>query len=457
MADQSKVLETMASQLTAVTAGLEALRVQGAAQTAANAETADKLAEMQQRISQHDLLTGDGPSVLSAAAPVARPQDWEIRIPQGDAGSSQPVSREECAAMITEALRINSLEHEVLNENNVGYLEWDLTTTTMEGTGGKKLLAPISILTVQTYAARKKVMDACSLAVVRYWREVKDEAGHEMDQGDDEKKQEADAKTDAATDSKDTPGSASSIPKTTETDATAQPSQKVWEIKAGNWNSPIKMAPGITQFEPRLGAPLHGLIFARFKKESLEPQAQLQTGSASKVQLPAEHKDKVLKYWRDVWYDQLKQQISRTKVEKEAFSSASQKTSQDYVAAAAARLNRFLTKDHPDRQFLQDLRPVDQLMEEMSADQAMETEVAVKPRPPLPYRTPKEGSTPAPEPSNEPDFAKEPHHPFDSQEEVDQEVENEKSSHKNRGFDVSGYSPSQWQDWVNGKKLRNLL
>ena len=60
MADQSKVLETMASQLATVAAGLEALRVQGAAQTAANAETADKLAEMQQRISQHDaLLTGD--------------------------------------------------------------------------------------------------------------------------------------------------------------------------------------------------------------------------------------------------------------------------------------------------------------------------------------------------------------------------------------------------------------
>ena len=106
MADQSKVLEAMASQLTAVAAGLEALRVQGAEQTAANAETADKLTEMQQRISQHDaLLAGDGPSVLSTAAPVARPQDCEIRIPHGDASSSQPVSREECAAMITEALQ----------------------------------------------------------------------------------------------------------------------------------------------------------------------------------------------------------------------------------------------------------------------------------------------------------------------------------------------------------------
>ena len=208
---------------------------------------------MQQCISQHDaLLTGDGPSVLSTAAPVARPQDWEIRIFQGDASSSQPVSREECAAMITEALqqkvgpalqaafsqvgaelvnravKINTLEHEVrvlkirtawtekdlmysqieaakrtlvvrnflewataadreltvaeaLMENNLGYLEWDLTTTQMEGTFGKKFLAPISILTVPTYSARKKVMDACSRAVVRYWHEVKDEAGHEKE------------------------------------------------------------------------------------------------------------------------------------------------------------------------------------------------------------------------------------------------------------------------------------
>ena len=138
MADQSKVLEAMASQLTAVAAGLEALRVQGAEQTAATAETAEKMAEMQQRLAQHDaLLTGEGPSVLSTAAPVARLQDWEIRVPQGTAGSSQRVSREECAAMITEALqtkvgpalqaafsqvgaelvnhavKINTLEHEV--------------------------------------------------------------------------------------------------------------------------------------------------------------------------------------------------------------------------------------------------------------------------------------------------------------------------------------------------------
>ena len=82
---------------------------------------------------------------------------------------------------------------EALKENNLGYLEWDLTTMTMEGTDGKKFLAPISILTVPTYAARKKVMDACSRAVVRYWHEVKDEPRHEKDEAGDKEKQKAGA------------------------------------------------------------------------------------------------------------------------------------------------------------------------------------------------------------------------------------------------------------------------
>ena len=82
MADPTKVLESMASQLTAVAAGLEALRVQGAAQNAANAETAVKIEEIQQRLTQHDcMLTDDGPSVLSTSAPLARPQDWEFPVP----------------------------------------------------------------------------------------------------------------------------------------------------------------------------------------------------------------------------------------------------------------------------------------------------------------------------------------------------------------------------------------
>ena len=165
---------------------------------------------------------------------------------------------------------------EALKENNLGYLEWDLTTTNMEGSDGKKFLAPISILTVQTYGARKKVMDACSRAVVRYWHEVKDEAGHEKEDEteDTEKKTTKEERTEGEK------SAGSQDPKDDDMGegSKTETSQKVWEIKTWNWNLPVKMAPGITQFERRLGAPLHGLmnayqkLFTRFKKESLVPR-----------------------------------------------------------------------------------------------------------------------------------------------------------------------------------------
>ena len=235
--------------------------------------------------------------------------------------------------------------------------------------------------------------------------------------------------------------------------------------------------------EDKEGAWLGRVLYSR-KTSSLTGTTGTVADWKCEVQLPAEHKDRILECWRDVWYDQLKQQISQTEVEKEAFSTASQKTSQDYLAAA--RLNRFLTKavptynegeehgienwvarfkfeypwelsftalsqDHPDRQFFQELRPVDKLMEEMSADQAMESEVT--PGDTL-VTFASQGTKRQHSSGTEGTF--EPYHPFDSQEELDQEVENEKISHINRGFDVSGFSTSQWQEWVKSKRLRNL-
>ena len=55
----------------------------------------------------------------------------------------------------------------------------------------------------------------------------------------------------------------------------------------------------------------------------------------------------------------------------------------------------------------------------------------------------------------EAEIPKEPYYPFDSQEGLDQEVENEKISHINRGYDISGYSTEQWQGWVKQKYLRH--
>ena len=78
-------------------------------------------------------------------------------------------------------------------------------------------------------------------------------------------------------------------------------------------------------------------------------------------------------------------------------------------------------------------------MEEMSADQAMETEVTpgetlatFASQGTKPHSSGTEGTFDSTEPSGEPDL----------QDELDQEVENEKISHINRGFDVSGYSTS---------------
>ena len=71
-------------------------------------------------------------------------------------------------------------------------------------------------------------------------------------------------------------------------------------------------------------------------------------------------------------------------------------------------------------------------MEEMSADQAMESEVT--PGDTLvtfasqgtKRHSGTEGTFDSLEPTGEPDLTKEPYHPFDSREELDQEVESEK-------------------------------
>ena len=129
---------------------------------------------------------------------------------------------------------------EALKENNLGYLECDFTTTTMEGTDGKKLLAPISSRT--TPAPRKSRRPG--------------------------------------------PGSRAPAHRTIRGEpATITQRTTTWEKRARphsphrrSGNLPIKMSPGITQFERRLGAPLHGLmnayqrLFAHFMKESLVPR-----------------------------------------------------------------------------------------------------------------------------------------------------------------------------------------
>ena len=116
----------------------------------------------------------------------------------------------------------------------------------------------------------------------------------------------------------------------------AKPSQAVWEVKMWNWNNPVQMALGITQFERRLGAPMHGLMNAyqpKLQEGGADPKVgdlalggqggSLAGQSALQQEAAQPHKDRPC---RDVWYDPLKQHVEHTEIERQAFASASQKT-----------------------------------------------------------------------------------------------------------------------------------
>ena len=116
---------------------------------------------------------------------------------------------------------------------------------------------------------------------------------------------------------------------------------------------------------------MHGLMnayqqaFKRFEKESLVPkwktliltdqgghswaesstpdaaapsQAQRATQETGSALCSCQRSTKTLSTWRDVWYDQRRQQVNQTTVEQQAIETASQSTSQDYAAARGASL-----------------------------------------------------------------------------------------------------------------------
>ena len=142
----------------------------------------------------------------------------------------------------------------------------------------------------------------------------------------------------------------------------------------------IKLAPGVTQFERRLGAPLCGLMnayqqsLAKYSKEPLVPRwktllledsqgawlgrikyaRRVSTETSSfgaiadwkcAVQIPAEHSDKLLECWKKSWNQRLRAQVSQSEVENEAMENAAASTASNYMHAK--RLCRFLTKASP--------------------------------------------------------------------------------------------------------------
>ena len=238
-----------------------------------------------------------------------------IRVPHGGAGSSQPVSREECAAMITEALQSKV---------------------------GPALQAAFSQVGAELRRTKEGHGRVCSRAVVRYWYEVADEQGHRR-RGEAECRQAGH------------PGQGKRRP--TEGRRHGRRGQSLTALTEGLGDQDLELKPpdqdgarhhairappgsstawAVERLPALLRKLQEGVLGAKVEDPHpggqgrcmvgpypLQPQGLTGTTGAvadwkPEVQLPAEHKDHILEC--------VKQQISRTEVEKEAFSSASLKT-----------------------------------------------------------------------------------------------------------------------------------
>ncbi|CAE7424356.1 ZIFL1 [Symbiodinium sp. CCMP2592] len=189
---------------------------------------------------------------------------------------------------------------------------WDLTTSRLDtGTPGKLELSDTSILTVPSLTVRRRMEEHTQV------EEAKDSPEGTAEKTTADPSQAAGSKEEA----------------------------KTYEYKGGG---PVKLSPGVTQFERRLASPVQGLMnayraaFSKFAKEPLVPRWK----TLALVDSKEEHAEKLLETWRRIWYDQLRQQVNQTTVEQEAFDSAARLTSHNY--AEAKRLSRFLTKAIPE-------------------------------------------------------------------------------------------------------------
>ena len=222
--------------------------------------------------------------------------------------------------------------HSALHEADLNPLLVDIVTLTQVGEGNKKKLAPLTVITVPAFAYRKDFLNVTgSRLEIKYFKE--DQDGNKVPQSYD------------------------------------------------NTKTRIKLTPGVTQMERRLGAPLHGLMNAYCKlftvyqrtslvprwktlvledsngawlgrlkyirvKKSLNTTAQSPTDWECKIQLPQEHFSALQQAWKELWYEQLTTQIAQTDSEAAALEELSQKTAENY--AEVARLSQFMRKSIPD-------------------------------------------------------------------------------------------------------------
>ena len=220
--------------------------------------------------------------------------------------------------------------HTALVESQLDPSMVDISTLVQVGENNEKKLAPLTVLTMPSLKYRRELFDFTgSRLLIRYY---KTEEGKKVPQ-------------------------------------------------EGDGKAKIKMAPGVTQMERRLGAPLHGLMnayckeFTAYQRTSLVPRWKtlvledsngswlgrlkyvrrvktLNTSSQSpadwecQIQLPEEHFSQLQEAWKTVWYEQLKTQLTQTDAETAAIEELAQKSVEDYVSVN--RVSKFMRQSVPE-------------------------------------------------------------------------------------------------------------
>ncbi|CAE7750267.1 unnamed protein product [Symbiodinium sp. CCMP2592] len=406
MSGQGDQLDKMSTLLAEVAAQLEQVKLQGARREEQHQDLTARMSQMEARM--------DAPQ-SSAAVLIPtqlQPQSFTVPLAQG-VDLNAPATVGQCMELVQMAMQqkvapalgavYSSLStSQVRTNERVGNLEqqvralrirtawaekadrrltvekalakaglwnidgmWDLATTRLDtGTPGKPELSATSILTVPSLTVRKRILEVSDRVYPWYFHQEKPGTGEES-------KEPEDAKDGSEETAEKTPAESSQAA------GSKEPAQ-TYEYKGGG---PVKLSPGVTQFERRLASPLQGLMnayraaFSKFTKEPLVPRWKTlalvdskeawlgrivyrrggpsqttSTGTLTdwecEIHIPEEHATKLLETWRSIWYDQLRQQVNQTTVEQEAFDSAARLTAHNY--AEAKRLSRFLTKAIPE-------------------------------------------------------------------------------------------------------------
>ncbi|CAE6911337.1 ZIFL1 [Symbiodinium sp. CCMP2592] len=342
---------------------------------------------------------------------------------------------------------------------------WDLATTRLDtGTPGKPELSATSILTVPSLTIRKRILEVSDRVYPWYFHQEKSPEG-----------------------------TAEKTPAASSQAAGSKEEAQTYEYKGGG---PVKLSPGVTQFERRLASPLQGLMnayraaFSKFTKEPLVPRWK----TLALVDSKEEHANKLLETWRSIWYDQLRQQVNQTTVEQEAFDSAARLTAHNY--AEAKRLSRpeynegedegldhwiarfryefpwpvkfvQVPPDAEERTHFTGLRSTEELMEEMAAQEqeaaftvnsesggvgAMIDVTSQMKRTHSDAASAVSGISTASVPSSglpppQPTKARPSYYPFGSQTELEGAVEAAKIAHINNGGVPGDYSQEAWEAW----------